>query len=124
MNRSNDVEVRRKSAHPWWAAVAAAAVGGFCFPCHTAQPDRSVSDNTVVSRRDPAVQIKLPSSACYVGADRFLLSDRELGDFDDCELHVFVNADDARNVRKLYWVQFEAYLPSQPSLTRAEGSSR
>jgi len=124
MDRSNDVEVRQKSAHPLWAAVAAAAIGGFCFPCHAAQPDRSVSDNTVVSRRDPAVQIKLPSSARYVGADRFLLSDRELGDFDDCELHVFVNADDARNVRKLYWVQFEAYLPRQPSLQHTYDSPR
>jgi len=32
----------------------------------------------------------------------------------DCELHVFLDADAQHNVRNLYWIQFEGYLPSQP----------
>ena len=34
----------------------------------------------------------------------------------DCELHSWVEADAQRNLRRLYWVQFEGYLPSRPDL--------
>jgi hypothetical protein len=34
----------------------------------------------------------------------------------DCEIHLFVDADAAKRVRRLYWVQFEAYLPEHPTL--------
>ena len=90
----------------------------------TAQPERTVLHNTVVSQRDPAVQITLPSSAHYVGADRFVLQDPSLGPFDDCELHAFVDSQDGRNIRRLYWVQFETYLPSHPTLHHTYDSPR
>jgi hypothetical protein len=106
------------------AAVIVAVVGGFPRPAPAAQPERAVVDNVVISRRDPAVDIKLPGSAHYVGADRFLLTDPKLGTFDDCELHAFVDSVDGRNIRKLYWVQFEAYLPSQPDLHHTYDSPR
>jgi hypothetical protein len=90
------------------SAISAAAPIGFRSFCEAAQPERVVRDHVVISRHDPAAQIKLPDAFRYVGADRFLLTDPSLGDFDDCELHAFVESDAARTIHALYWVQFEA----------------
>jgi hypothetical protein len=76
----------------------------------TKSPERKVEANAILSRRDPKVRIQLPKSVRYVGADRWVLFD-----IADCELHVFVEAD-GRNVHRLYWVQFEGYLPTKPEL--------
>ena len=77
----------------------------------TAPPERRVSGNVVTSLRDPAVRIELPKAAQYVGADRWVLYG-----IADCELHAFVEADGPGKVQRLYWVQFEGYLPSRPDL--------
>ena len=53
------------------------------------------------------VSIKVPASATYVGAERF-----NLYGVADAEIHVFVEADAAKKVQRLYWVQFESYLPA------------
>ena len=74
-------------------------------------PDRKVAGHTITSDHDPKVEIELPPSAVYAGADRFVLYEVA-----DCEPHVFVEADPDKNVQRLYWVQFESYLPSKPSL--------
>jgi hypothetical protein len=74
-------------------------------------PERSAYANVIRSERDPRLQINLPDSARYVGADRWILYG-----IADCELHAFVEADDQKNIQRLYWVQFEGYLPSQPEL--------
>lgn len=100
----------------FWAAVLSTAAIGFLPAAHSAQPARTVRSNTVISRRDPAVKITLPASAHYVGSDRFVLSDRTLGKFDDCELYSFVDSDSRKHIRRFYWIQFEAYLPSRPQL--------
>jgi hypothetical protein len=78
-----------------------------------APPERKVVGNVVPSERDPAVRIQLPQPAQYVGADRWVLYG-----IADCELHAFVEAeaDSQKNVQRLYWVQFEGYLPSRPEL--------
>jgi hypothetical protein len=112
------------AARAFGTALVAIATSGLAPVGSAAQPERTVSDNTVVSQRDPAVSIKLPSSAQYVGADRFLLHDPSLGAFDDCELHAFVESPDGHSVHTLYWVQFEAYMPSQPSLHHTYDSPR
>ena len=44
----------------------------------------------------------------YVGGTRFIL-----GGSADAEQHLFVVADSARVVQRLYWIQLEEYLPSQ-----------
>lgn len=69
-------------------------------------PERMVKASTITSKNDPAITIKLPKSAQYVGADRW-----NLYNVADAELHVFVEADAQKQVQRLYWVQFEAYLP-------------
>ena len=77
----------------------------------SAGPERKVAGNTITSQRDPAVRIELPKSAQYVGADRWVLYN-----IADCELHAFVEADAQKNVQRMYWVQFEQYVPSRPEL--------
>jgi len=85
----------------------------------TPPPERKVEGNVVTSERDPAVRIRLPRSAQYVGADRWVLYGMA-----DCELHAFVDADPQGNVQRLYWVQFEGYLPSRPELKHTYDSPR
>ncbi len=82
----------------------------FCNEAHAqvAAPERKV-EGSVITSRDPAMRITLPKEAHYVGADRWTLYDVA-----DCEVHVFVEADAAKKVQRVYWVQFEAYIPSKP----------
>src|SRR5262249_15446549 len=65
------------------------------------------------------VRIELPKSVQYVGADRWILYGMA-----DCELHTFVEADSQKNVQRLYWVQFEAYISSRPELHHTYDSPR
>ncbi|HWT13670.1 MAG TPA: hypothetical protein VN231_13005 [Allosphingosinicella sp.] len=58
---------------------------------------------------EPALRIGVPATATYVGGERF-----ELYGVADCEVHVFVEAGPDRQVRRLYWIQFESYLPTAP----------
>lgn len=74
-------------------------------------PMRTVDGNVVLSQSDPNARIEILLPATYVGAVRFTLYDVA-----DCEIHLFVDADEAKQVRRLYWVQFEAYLPEHPTL--------
>jgi hypothetical protein len=88
-------------------------------PARAEQPERTVDNNAVTSLRDPKVQIRLPASAKYCGADRWTLFD-----IADCELHAFVDPDEDKNVRRLYWIQFEQYLASKPDLHHEYKSPR
>ena len=99
-----------------WMVFAATALLGLWPSCHAATPARSVVDNTVVSRRDPAVKIKLTDSVHYVGTDRFVFTKPGLGAFDAAELFAFVDAGKDGRIRKYIWVQFEGYLPGHPDL--------
>ena len=83
------------------------------------EPERTVKDNVITSQRDPAVQIKLPAYAEYVGADRW-----DLYDIADCELHAFVKTDGQKKVQRVFWVQFEQYLPTKPDLHHTYDSPR
>lgn len=72
-------------------------------------PERRVQGNTITSARSPGIGIELPKEARYLGAERW-----DLYGVADCELHVWVEADRERVVKRLYWVQFEAFLPGKP----------
>jgi hypothetical protein len=85
----------------------------------TIAPERKVKPNAVISARDPNVRVEFPRSVQYVGADRW-----NLYDIADCELHAFVDSDAQKNVQRLYWVQFEGYLPSKPALAHQYDSPR
>lgn len=72
-------------------------------------PRRPAGPHTVTSAQDPAVRIDLPAAARYVGVERW-----DLYGVADCELHVWVEADERKVIQRLYWVQFEEFLPSKP----------
>src|SRR5262245_58004710 len=82
-------------------------------------PERTVSRNVVTSEQDPKVRIELPASAQYIGGDRWVLYG-----IADCELHAFVEPDKQKNVQRLYWIQFEGYLPTRPELHHRYDSVR
>jgi hypothetical protein len=88
-------------------------------PAQVGAPERKVAGSTITSERDPQVKIQLPSAAHYVGASRW-----DLYDVADCELHAWVEANPQKRVQRLYWVQFEGYLPSKPDLTHTYDSPR
>ena len=90
-----------------------------CLAAQTVRPERKVKDNVITSDHDPVVQIRLPRSAQYAGADRWILYD-----IADCELHAFVDVDATKNVRALYWIQFEGYVPTRPELRHNYTSPR
>jgi hypothetical protein len=92
---------------------------GATLMAQAATPERKVAGNVITSERDPAVRIALPKAVQYVGADRWVLYG-----IADCELHAFVEADAQKNVERLYWVQFEGYLPSRPDLHHAYNSPK
>jgi hypothetical protein len=94
-----------------FANRAVARIDATPVPEKTQAPERKVEANRITSERDPSVQIRLPLSAIYVGADRWVLFG-----ISDCELHLFVEADAKKDVQRLYWIQFEGYLPTKPNL--------
>jgi|SRR5215469_1439725 len=85
-----------------------------------AAPARNVQGHNVYSSHDPAVRIDLPASATYAGADHWILQ----ASADDIEMHVFVDTDKVKGVQRLYWLQFEAILPSSPDLRMTYDSPR
>ncbi|HTU71655.1 MAG TPA: hypothetical protein VMF11_15240 [Candidatus Baltobacteraceae bacterium] len=82
-------------------------------------PVRGVNGNVVTSTLDPRVRIRIPQTARFVGSDRWVLFG-----ISNCQLFVFVQANSRKVVQRLYWVQFESYLPSMPKLHHEYHSTR
>jgi hypothetical protein len=81
-----------------------------CFaipPACAAEGARSVNGHVLTSTEAPAVRIEFPGDFKYVGTQDFILYDVARA-----EQHFFVDADAEGRVKRLYWVQFEGYLPS------------
>ena len=85
----------------------------------TPKPDRKVEGSVINSTHDPAVRIQLPKAVKYAGADRWVLYGVA-----DCEVHAFTEPDSQNNVKALYWVQFEGYIPSSPDMQYNYDSTR
>ena len=68
---------------------------------------RKVSGQVLTSDDAPPVRIEFDKSFKYVGGQSFILYDVARA-----EQHFFVDADERGRIRRLYWVQFEAYLPN------------
>jgi len=62
--------------------------------------------------------VRVPKQATYFGSERFTLYDVA-----DAEVHVFAEVDARKRMRRLYWVQFESYLPSRPDARYDYGES-
>lgn len=67
---------------------------------------RIVKDRVLVSTEMPAVRLKFGKKFDYAGAQDFILYNVARA-----EQHFFIEADEKRNVKRLYWIQFEGYLP-------------
>lgn len=105
-----------------WALIASLSLLCATSALHaseTLKPIRTVEGNVVTSTIDPAVTITVPKTARYAGADRWILFGVA-----DCEIHVFFEADAQKKIKRIYWVQFEGYIPSKPNLRYQPKSSR
>lgn len=78
---------------------------------------RSVSDNALVSVSDPSIMMRFDPSFRYLGGQKFVLYGVA-----DTEQHFFaeISADD--DLKSVYWIQFEAYLPDNSYEYDYEGS--
>ena len=74
---------------------------------------RSVSGRVLTSTATPAVRIEFANGFTYVGGQTFILYDVARA-----EQHFFVDADTKGQVKRMYWVQFEGYLPSNTDTYR------
>ncbi len=68
---------------------------------------RTVKDQVLVSTEMPAVRLKFDNAFKYAGAQDFILYEVARA-----EQHFFVDADKEGRIKRLYWVQFEGYLPA------------
>lgn len=94
-------------------ALVALAIAGVAAPAAVtpaSAPLAKVEANGVFHAGE-SVRVRVPKSAIHVASERFILYGVA-----DAEVHVFVEADKERRIRRLYWVQFESYLPSRPEL--------
>ena len=71
------------------------------------QQTRQVKDQILTSTSLPPIRIKFDDAFKHVGTQQFVLYDRA-----QVEQHFFVDADNERRIKRMYWVQFEGYLPA------------
>jgi len=70
---------------------------------------RSVSGNDLVSEYDPPLILRFDMAYRHVGGQKFVLYGVA-----DTEQHFFVETDADNELKSVYWVQYEAYLPEKP----------
>lgn len=85
-----------------WASEPTGALTDF-----TAAQTRTVKDRVLTSTQLPAVQIEFAEPFKYAGGHSFILYEVA-----NAEQHFFVDADKDGRIKRMYWVQFEGYLPS------------
>jgi len=69
-------------------------------------PIRRIDGQTLASSNLPKVTLKFDKAFKYVGTQSFVLYDVA-----NAEQHFFVEAGKDKRVKRLYWIQFEGYLP-------------
>ena len=95
--------------------------GAFCTSISLAgdTPRRTTDANVITSTADPRVRIAVPRQADYVGTDAWVLYG-----IANCQLFVFAERGADYAVKRLYWIQFEAYVASMPKLHHLYTSTR
>ena len=68
---------------------------------------RTVKDRTLTSKEMPAVRLEFSEPFKYAGGHSFILYEVA-----NAEQHFFVDADKDGRIKRMYWIQFEGYLPS------------
>ena len=85
--------------------------------CQTDKALREVKGQVLSSKSTPAVELDFGKDFKYIGGHKFVLYDVA-----NAEQHFFVDADKDGRVKRLYWVQFEGYLPSNTHTYDYKGS--
>lgn len=67
---------------------------------------RTVKGQVITSTEKPAAKIEFDKGFKYVGGHEFILYDVA-----NAEQHFYVDADKDGRIKRMYWVQFEGYLP-------------
>jgi len=70
-------------------------------------PRVAVEGSKLVSTGFPEGAITVDTNLTYVGGETFILYEVAR-----CEIHLYAEADERGRVQRLYWFQFEGYLPS------------
>ncbi len=70
------------------------------------KPLRTVKGQTITSTEMPVAELKFGKGFKYAGGHQFILFDVA-----NAEQHFYVDADKQGRVKRMYWVQFEGYLP-------------
>lgn len=94
-----------------YSFLASAALGS--------EPRRVAKGHVVTSSADPAVRIVVPTSSLYVGSNEWVLYG-----IADCRQFVYVEPGADRQINRLYWIQFESYVPTMPKLHHLYTSKR
>ena len=71
-----------------------------------APSDRKFRGRVLTSSAMPSVRLEFADGFKYAGTQTFILYDVARA-----EQHFFVDADEQGRIRRMYWVQFEGYLP-------------
>ena len=80
---------------------------------------RVAKGNTLVSGSVPKVKLKFGKNFKYAGGQTFILYG-----IARAEQHFYVDADSQGRISRLYWVQFEGYLPDNTHKYNYSGSQR
>jgi len=83
------------------------------------KPSRVVKDQVLASTEKPAIQIQFDKAFKYIGAQSFILYGVATA-----EQHFFVDADENKQIHRLYWIQFEGYLPSNTHTYRYQSKKK
>jgi hypothetical protein len=70
------------------------------------KPLRTVKGRTLISKETPAATLKFGKDFKYAGGHQFILYGVARA-----EQHFFVDAGKDGRIKRMYWVQFEGYLP-------------
>lgn len=81
------------------------------------KPLRPVKGRTLTSIELPAVRIKFGKEFEYAGGHRFVLYNVATA-----EQHFFIDAGKDGLIRRMYWVQFEGYLPNNTNSYTYKGN--
>lgn len=76
-------------------------------PSTTSTQTREVQGQTLTSTYLPPIRLKFEDNFKHIGGQKFILYGRA-----QAEQFFFVDADSDRRVKRMYWVQFEGYLPN------------
>jgi hypothetical protein len=95
-----------------WLIVAVISMAASSNPASApSAPPRSVKDQVLTSTEMPALRIEFDKGFKYVGGHSFILYDVA-----HAEQHFFLDADKEGRVKRMYWVQFEGYLPTNSNV--------